>query len=49
MTATVGILIFAGGYVASVYTWEPFHTWLIGAKAKIDALKARIEALKAKL
>ena len=49
MTLFFGIVLFAGGYAASVFTWEPIHTWLVGAKAKIAAFEQKIKDLKAKL
>lgn len=42
----MGVLMFIGGYVAAVFTWEPFHTWLVGVETKISALQARIRALR---
>ncbi len=48
MTTLWLIVAGVGGYVAAVWTWEPFHTWLVGAETKIQALRDRIKALQGK-
>jgi hypothetical protein len=40
------ILAFAGGYVASMYSWPWLRTQAIGASAEITALRARARALE---
>lgn len=42
-------LAFAGGYVASVYTWPKVSAWIVGAETAVRSLEDRIKALKAKL
>ena len=37
------------GYVASIFTWEKFTTWLIGEAEKIRAFEDKINALRKKL
>lgn len=41
--------IFAGGYVASVYSWTWLHAQVIGAKEKAVQLRAQAIALENKL
>lgn len=45
----LGAAIFAGGYVASIFTWEKVHTFLIGAEEKALQLRDKARALEAKL
>jgi hypothetical protein len=39
----------AGGYVASIFTWERVRSWLLGAQAELDGLRAKVRALENKL
>jgi hypothetical protein len=36
---------FAGGYVASIYTWPTIRTHIAGADAEIDRLRDRINKI----
>ena len=38
-----------GGYVLAVFTWQPIHTFFIGAAEKAAALREKARALEAKL
>lgn len=38
-----------GGYVLAVFTWEPVHTFFVGAAAKADALRERARTIENKL
>lgn len=42
-------LMFAGGYVASIYSWDWIHTQAVGVAAKIQILKDKAIALEQKL
>lgn len=46
--ALVGIA-FAGGYAASVFTWDKVKVWVVGVETQVRALEGKIKALKAKL
>jgi hypothetical protein len=39
---------FAGGYAASIFTWQKIHTWIIGAEAKATQLRDKARALMAR-
>lgn len=38
-------LAFAAGYVASVYTWPPIRTAVLGVETEIQSLRDRIAKL----
>ena len=42
-------ILFAAGYVASVYSWPTIKVWVNGTQAEIASLEARTAALKAVL
>jgi hypothetical protein len=42
-------VLFAAGYVASIYSWPRIKVWVNGAQAEIANLEARVAALKAVL
>ena len=42
-------VLFAAGYVASIYSWPKIKVWVNGTHAEIANLEARITALKAVL
>lgn len=39
------ILGFAGGYVASIYTWPWIRTTVLGVEAEIGILRTRLNSL----
>lgn len=41
--------LFAGGYAASIFTWEKVHTWFVGVETKVRAFEDKIKALKEKI
>lgn len=43
------VFAFAGGYVASVYTWPWLRTVSLGAEAEYDRLKARLADIQSKM
>lgn len=47
MTVFLYIVMLAGGYTASIYTWPWLRTKLQGVEAEIKALQARADTLKA--
>lgn len=49
MTIALIVLAFAGGYAASVFTWEKVKVWVVGVETQVRALEDKIKALKAKL
>lgn len=40
------VIVFIGGYVASIYTWQWVRTKWSGAETELAKLEARIKALK---
>ncbi len=42
----VGLVLFAAGYTASVYTWPTLRKWWVGAEAEVERLKKAIEVLR---
>lgn len=42
-------VVFAAGYVASIYSWPKIKVWVNGAQAEIAGLEAKAAALKAVL
>lgn len=40
------LVLFVGGYVASIYTWPKLREKISGVEAEIERLKKAIEALK---
>lgn len=42
-------VVFAAGYVASIYSWPRIKLWVNGAQAEISRLEATASALKAAL
>ena len=44
----IGIVIFAGGYVASVYSWPKLREWMKGAEAEALSLRDKASTLEAK-
>jgi hypothetical protein len=42
-------VVFAAGYVASIYSWPRIKLWVNGAQAEITSLEAKAAALKAVL
>lgn len=45
----LNVLWFVGGYIASAFTWDRFHTFLVGAEQKVLDLRDQARALEAKL
>ena len=43
------VVLFAAGYVASIYSWPRIKIWVNGAQAEIADLEAKAAALKAVL
>ncbi len=43
------VLAFAGGYAASIYSWEWVKTKVVGVETAIRSLEDKIKALKASL
>jgi hypothetical protein len=43
------VIVFAAGYVASIYTWPWLRTKFIGAEAEVQSLRARASSIKAAL
>jgi hypothetical protein len=43
------VVLFAAGYVASIYSWPKIKIWVNGTQAEIASLEARATALKAVL
>ncbi len=43
------VIAFAGGYAASIYSWEWLKTKVVGVETAIRSLEDKIKALKAKL
>jgi len=41
--------LFAAGYAAAVFTWEPVKGFFISADARIKALEAKLSDLRARL
>jgi hypothetical protein len=46
MKIAMGIALFAGGYVAAVFTWDRIHTFIVGAKEKALQLRDKARALE---
>jgi hypothetical protein len=42
-------VVFAAGYIASIYSWPRIKVWVNGAQAEIASLEAKAAALKAVL
>ena len=42
-------VVFAAGYVGSIYSWPRIKVWVNGTKAEIASLEAKAAALKAVL
>ena len=42
-------IVFAAGYVASIYSWPAIKLWCNGAAAEIAKLETKIASLKAAL
>lgn len=42
-------VVFAAGYVASIYSWPRIKLWVNGVQAEIARLEARASALRAAL
>jgi hypothetical protein len=42
-------VLFAAGYVASIYSWPAIKLWYNGAAAELASLEARASALRAAL
>lgn len=40
------VAIFAGGYVASIFSWPWLRLKMIGAQAEYEKLKERIDTIK---
>jgi hypothetical protein len=40
-------VVFAAGYVASVYSWPRIKLWINGAESEVASLEAKATALKA--
>lgn len=49
MNVIVLLVVFAAGYVGSIYSWPHVRTWIIGIETEVLALEARIKVLKAAL
>jgi hypothetical protein len=43
------VVLFAAGYVGSIYSWPKIKIWVNGAQAEIANLEAKAAALKAVL
>lgn len=43
------VALFAGGYVASIYTWPEIRTFMAGAEAEIIKLRDRAREIEAKI
>jgi hypothetical protein len=41
------VLVFAAGYVASIYTWPWIRTTVTGAEAEIERLRTRLDSVSA--
>jgi hypothetical protein len=48
---TVGWMVpaFVAGYVASVFTWEHVHTFIVSTETKANELRARLRELEQKI
>jgi len=44
--AFIGLVIFAAGYTASIYTWPTVRRVWTGAEVEIERLKKAIEVLR---
>ena len=42
-------VLFAAGYVASIYSWPKIKVWVNGTRAEIANLEAKVAALKTML
>jgi hypothetical protein len=42
-------IIFAAGYIASIYSWSRIKLWINGAQTEIASLEAKLAVLKAAL
>jgi hypothetical protein len=42
-------VVFAAGYIASIYSWPKIKIWVNGTQAEIASLEAKAAALKAVL
>ena len=49
MWTVLDAVLFAAGYVASIYSWPTIKVWVNGTKAEIASLEAKAAALKAVL
>lgn len=47
LDALIMAACFGGGYALSTYTWNPVHTWFIGAQAKLIQVLAHARELEA--
>lgn len=47
MSILFDAVIFAAGYVASIYSWPKIKLWVNGAQAEIASLEGKAAALKA--
>jgi hypothetical protein len=43
------VVVFAAGYVASIYSWPRIKIWINGTQAEVASLEAKAAALKAVL
>jgi hypothetical protein len=43
------VVVFAAGYVASIYSWPRIKIWINGTHAEVASLEAKAAALKAVL
>jgi len=44
-----GLVCAAGGYAASIFTWDMVRGWFSSVQKEMDRAKARLEKLKAKI
>ena len=49
MWTAFDLVLFAAGYVASIYSWPKIKIWINGTQAEIASLEAKAAALKAVL
>ena len=45
----IAIALFAGGYAAAVFTWEPVKAFFLSVETRVKDLEAKLADLKARL
>lgn len=49
MRVLFDVLVFAGGYTASVYSWPLIKVWVNGVTVEVASLRAKAASLEARI